>query len=118
MEGRRLIAQMVVAGMSQYLTQVQGMPEHVEQSIVRRLGRFMWAGKPPQVNAQTMYKKREEGGRALVDIATRNKAIDVMWLKSYLNLGPNRPLWAKIADILLAKWLSGSSLTGIIPNES
>lgn len=63
----------------------------------------MWAGRNSLVNEQTMFKPLNEGGRALVDIKTRNKAIDVMWLKSYLKLGPNRPLWAYVADALMAE---------------
>lgn len=71
MEGRKLIAQMVVAGMSQYLTQVQGMPKYVEKALTKRVNNFMWAGKRPQVNEQTLFKRIEEGGRAVVDIKSR-----------------------------------------------
>lgn len=102
MEGRKLIAQMVVAGMSQYLTQVQGMPKHVEKALSKRVNNFMWAEKNPLINEHTLFKKIEDGGRGLVDIRTRNKAINVMWLKSYLNFGPDRPLWALVADALMA----------------
>lgn len=100
LEGRRLIAQMVIAGMTQYLTQVQGMPVHIKKMITKRANTFMWGGKSPLVNEQTMFKPLDEGGRALVDIKTRNKAINVMWLKSYLKFGLDRPLWAYIADSL------------------
>lgn len=62
MEGRKLIIQMVVAGMSQYLTQVQGMPKQVEKALTKRVNRFMWAGKSPLINEHTLCKKVEEGG--------------------------------------------------------
>ena len=102
MEGRRLIAQMVIAGMTQYLTQVQGMPANVERLLTRRAVRFMWAGKCSLVNEQTLFKPLGAGGWALVDIKSRNKAIDIMWLKSYLKFGPDCPTWAYLADALMA----------------
>ncbi|KAJ7183869.1 hypothetical protein C8R46DRAFT_841956, partial [Mycena filopes] len=32
----------------------------------------------------------------------RNQAIDVMWLKSYLDLGPDRAIWGYVADATYA----------------
>ncbi|KAL0059037.1 hypothetical protein AAF712_014250 [Marasmius tenuissimus] len=32
----------------------------------------------------------------------RNLTIEVMWLRSYLNLADERPIWAKVADVLIA----------------
>lgn len=102
LEGRRLIAQMVIAGMTQYLTQVQGMPAHIEKLVMRRANKFMWGGKSSLVNEQTMFRPIDKGGQALVDIKTRNKAISVIWLKSYLKFGQDQPLWAYVADALMA----------------
>ncbi|KAI0693951.1 hypothetical protein C8T65DRAFT_585428, partial [Cerioporus squamosus] len=38
-----------------------------------------------------------------MDIKRRNKAIDVVWLKEYLDLSQRRPKWAYVADALLAR---------------
>ena len=81
---------------------VQGMPNHIEAMLSKRALQFMWVGSSPQVNEQTMYLLIKKGGRALVDIRSRNKAIDVMWLKLYLSYGPDRLVWANIADSLIA----------------
>ncbi|KAJ7248903.1 hypothetical protein B0H12DRAFT_1301687 [Mycena haematopus] len=43
------------------------------------------------------------GGKNLLDIIARNEAIAVTWLKTYLNFGPDRPLWCFVADEVLAK---------------
>ena len=103
MEGRRLIVQMVIGGMTQYLTQVQGMPREVEKRIAKRVRKFMWSEKQMSpVNEQTLYTPIEVGGRAVLDIASRNEAISVMWLKSYLSFGPDRPIWAFVADAFMA----------------
>ncbi|KDQ63431.1 hypothetical protein JAAARDRAFT_120510, partial [Jaapia argillacea MUCL 33604] len=39
---KRLIVQMVVGGMTQYLTKVQGMPKNVEKAIIKMIRIFMW----------------------------------------------------------------------------
>ncbi|KAJ3925034.1 MAG: hypothetical protein NXY57DRAFT_864195, partial [Lentinula lateritia] len=42
MEGRRLIISMVIGGMTQYLTKVQGMPPEVEEKLTKRIKQFLW----------------------------------------------------------------------------
>ncbi|KAF9028756.1 hypothetical protein BDZ89DRAFT_1091965 [Hymenopellis radicata] len=85
MEGRRLIAQMMIGGISQYPAKVQGMPKDVEDRMEKRVRKFLWAEKTnPTVNKETIYAPFAAGGRKLLDIKARNEAINVMWLKSYL----------------------------------
>jgi len=55
------------------------------------------------VNEQTLLAPIEVGGRSVLDIMSQNEAINVMWLKKYLNFGPNRPMWALVADAMIAK---------------
>ncbi|EIN08150.1 hypothetical protein PUNSTDRAFT_113754 [Punctularia strigosozonata HHB-11173 SS5] len=52
LEGRRLITQMVVGGMTQYLTKVQGMPKDVETHLSKKIQSFVWNGQrtPPSVS--------------------------------------------------------------------
>lgn len=45
MEGRKLIVQLVIGGMTQYLTQVQGMPPKIERKLSKRARLFMWSEK-------------------------------------------------------------------------
>ncbi|KAJ6562272.1 hypothetical protein B0H19DRAFT_942761, partial [Mycena capillaripes] len=69
-----------------------------------RIRRFLWAEKNSvTVNKETVYAPTEIGGRSLLDIITRNEAITVTWLKSYLSFGDDRPLWSFVADEILAK---------------
>ncbi|KAH7902961.1 hypothetical protein BJ138DRAFT_1021321, partial [Hygrophoropsis aurantiaca] len=44
---------------------------------------------------------REQGGIKLLDLKARNLAIEVTWLKSYLDLSESRPAWAYVADTLI-----------------
>ncbi|KAF5376294.1 hypothetical protein D9615_008538 [Tricholomella constricta] len=101
-EGRKLITSMVVGGMTQYLTQVQGMPKDIEKKLTKVIRTFVWKEKKSPISETTLFLPIEEGGRALLDLESRNEAIEVMWLKSYLDLGNKRPLWASVADELLA----------------
>jgi len=45
----------------------------------------------------------DAGGKKLLDLGTRNKAIEIRKLKSYLTFGANRPRWAYAADELIRK---------------
>ncbi|PBK86319.1 hypothetical protein ARMGADRAFT_940902, partial [Armillaria gallica] len=54
------------------------------------------------VNKETIYAPITDGGQNLLDIPTRNEAITVTWLRSYLNFGPERPMWAYAADVIIA----------------
>lgn len=102
MEGWHLIVQMIVGGMTQYLTQVQGMPSNIELKLWRKIRNFVWHDKRAPVSEQILFSQIDKGGCALLDISTRNEAIEVMWLKSYLSFGPERPLWALGADEIFA----------------
>ena len=69
MEGRRLIILMVVGGMTQYLTKVQGMLPEIEHRIDRRIRKFLWAEKTsPPINKETIHAPIERGGKGLLDI--------------------------------------------------
>ncbi|THU86569.1 hypothetical protein K435DRAFT_614721, partial [Dendrothele bispora CBS 962.96] len=62
MEGRRLIVQMISGGMTQYLTQVQGMPTNIEKRITKRISNYIWEEKEKNpVNKNVMYMKIQEG---------------------------------------------------------
>lgn len=97
-DGKHLIIGMVVGGLTQYLTRVQGMMEEVTALIRRRITKFLWDDTSPMVSAQTMSGQLIDGGKKILDIHARNEAIDLMKLKSYLKLDDTHPRWAKIAD--------------------
>jgi hypothetical protein len=72
--------------------------------LEKRIRNFLWAEKTSvAVNQETVYAPADQGGKGLLDIVARNEAIAVTWLKSYLSFGDERPLWAFVADELLAK---------------
>ncbi|KAG6894098.1 hypothetical protein C0992_007522 [Termitomyces sp. T32_za158] len=86
------------------------MPKNIERVLARKIRAFTWNEKKAPVAGHILFAPRDEGGRDLLDIVSRNEAIGVMWLKAYLNLGPERPLWAWVADALLARNVPTSEL--------
>jgi exonuclease III len=102
-EGRRLIVQMIVAGMTQYLTKVQGMPPEIEKELCKRVQTYVWDGRRPTVNATVMSAPLAEGGKKILDLKARNEAIQLTWLQVYLTLDERRPKWAFVADELIRR---------------
>ena len=93
---------MIIGGYTQYLAMAQGMPSHIESALTKIIRNFMWNDSSiPKIALETLYCPIEEGSLNLLDIASRNKAIEIMWLKTYLK--PNRmcPTWALVTDILI-----------------
>ena len=95
--------------MTQYLAKVQTMPRQIEETLPKVIRNFVWDGKRPPVNINALRLPITQGGIKLLDLKARNQAIDIMWLKSYLNLGPKRPMWAYVADVLINESKSKAS---------
>ncbi len=108
MYGRKLVVGLEVGGR----TRAQTMPEAVEKKFREMSLAFVWKGdKHPRISRETLYKPLNRGGLNLLDIEARNEAIDLMWLKEYLALGRSRPMWAYIADALIARTVLAADRT-------
>ena len=102
MYGRVIIVQAIVGGLTQFLTKAQGMPDHVENALTKAIRNFMWQdNSSPRIALDILQRPIEEGGLNLLDLKARNEAIEIIWMKSYLNLSPSRPRWAKIVDLII-----------------
>ncbi|KAJ6449442.1 hypothetical protein C8R47DRAFT_999215, partial [Mycena vitilis] len=96
--------------MTQYLTQVNEMPAQVVKHLTKAVRDFMWGGKSAPVSLGVLMAPREAGGKNLLDLKSRNEALQVMKLKSYLELDPNeRASWAYLCDRRLEKILTKDS---------
>ncbi|KAL6298151.1 hypothetical protein BKA93DRAFT_744739, partial [Sparassis latifolia] len=110
LRGKCLIIQMIVGGMTQYLTTVQGMPTHIEKILTTIIHRFIWHDSCiPPIKLDTLHLPRTQGGLDLLDLHSRNNAIDLQWLRPFLNLTPSRPTWAYVADLLISDNITKSS---------
>ncbi len=103
LQGKKYVIQMIVRGMTQFFTTVQRMPEAILIRLTRLIRSFLWDDRHnTPVGMEHVCLPTELGGLGLLDLQARSDAIDVMWLKSYLDFSSERPLWACIADDLLA----------------
>ncbi|EPQ60413.1 hypothetical protein GLOTRDRAFT_124170 [Gloeophyllum trabeum ATCC 11539] len=97
------MVQQTFGGMTQYLTKVQGMPPYIVTTLEKLLQSFIWeeaASNLPVALAQ-LYLPKEKGGLDLLNINARNDAIELTWLRTYLDLSPTRPDWAFVVDALI-----------------
>ncbi|TFK78376.1 hypothetical protein K466DRAFT_447154, partial [Polyporus arcularius HHB13444] len=89
--GRKLIVGMEIGSRTQFLAKAQGMPQTIEQKLITIIFDFIWNGeKKPRISRDMLLLPITEGGINLLDIATRNEAIELTWLRDYLALGPRR----------------------------
>ncbi|KAJ6451989.1 hypothetical protein C8R47DRAFT_998262, partial [Mycena vitilis] len=108
---------MVIGGRTQYLTRVQGMPKHIEDTLVKLIRDFLWDGKKARVSLDTMILPVNQGGKGILDLSARNKAIDLWNLQCYLMQGEDRPLWCYFVDHILRNYLEKSSYLNIRPGQ-
>ena len=102
MMGRKTIVQAVVGGLTQFLTKAQGMPTHIEDTLIKTIRNFMWEDdSSPRIALDLLQRPPEEGGLGLLDIKARNEAIEITWLKAYLDFSPTRPTWATVTDMII-----------------
>ena len=98
LEGKRLIVQMIAGGKTQFLARAQGMPDSIQAEIQKTITGFVWGKERATMCMKDVARNPERGGRKIMDIAKRNEAIDLMWVKQYLNMGADRPKWAFMMD--------------------
>ncbi|KAI9058608.1 hypothetical protein FKP32DRAFT_1533105, partial [Trametes sanguinea] len=91
--GRKLIIALEVGSRTQFLAMAQGMPPAIERELIQLTATFlngMTSTRSP-VSRDIMYTAIADGGLNLLDLASRNRAIELMLLKAYLNIHPSRP---------------------------
>ena len=94
--------QAIVGGYIQFLMNARGMPTHIKAALKRIISNFMWDNDSSlRISYDMLCHPIHKGGLNLLDIAVRNEAIDIIWLKRYLNFSPMHPTWAAITDIII-----------------
>ncbi len=102
-QGKRHVVHMIIGGMTQYLTTVQRMPDSIVNRLNKIIRSYLWDDRRnTPVGLSHVCLPVEQGGLGMLDLKTRNEAIDVMWLKAYLDFSENRPMWAYLVDDLFA----------------
>ena len=102
LDAKRLIIQMTIGSMTQFLTKAQGMPKSVLNALTKMTRDFIWDGKKsPPLSLLRLQQPRYEGGIDLLNIEARNFAIELSWLRDYLDTSKVRPTWSFITDAII-----------------
>ena len=102
LNGKRLIIQAIIGGHTQFLAKAQGMPPTIVKALNKLIKGFIWGqGTKPRILMATLQRPISEGGLNLLDIESRNDAIEIIWLKVYLNFTTSRQQWATVTDHIL-----------------
>jgi len=104
LNGKHIIIQAIMGGHTQFLAKAQGMPMHIEDALMNIMSTFIWEqGTKPRIAMATLRSPILEGGLNILDVKSRNEAIEIIWLKAYLNFSPSHQKWATITNhIILA----------------
>ncbi len=103
LHGKKHVIQMIVGGMTQFLTTVQRMPDTIRVRLDKIIRNYLWDERcNTPVGMKHVYLPVSQGGLGILDLSARSEAIDIMWLRTYLDFSTERPLWAYVADDLLA----------------
>ena len=103
LDGKRLIVQAIVGGRTQFLTKAQGMPETIRDALTKEVRNFIWDDTEhvPRLGMNHLTDTKDVRGLKLLDLKIRNEAIELIWLRDYLNLTHTRPTWAFVTDVLI-----------------
>jgi len=114
-DGKCRIIQAIIGGF--FLAHVQGMPSRVEAELNKIVNDFIWEdGRGPRIAKEFLHQPKEVGGINLLDISLQNKAIELMWLKTYLNFSPSCQPWAAITDLIIKASAQENSIAQVIKN--
>ncbi|KAI0326748.1 hypothetical protein GY45DRAFT_1229415, partial [Cubamyces sp. BRFM 1775] len=103
LNARRLIVNLEVGGQTQFLARAQSMPPMVEKALQKIITGFVWRYNSHHcVDIKTLHQPVSEGGLVLLDVKARNEALDLVWMRDYLDLSERRHKWAYLADAVFA----------------
>jgi hypothetical protein len=104
LNGKCIIIQAIIGGHMQFLAKAQGMPLCIETALINIMSKFIWdQGTKPRIAMDSLRCPIHEGGLNLLNIKARNEAIEIIWLKVYLNFSLSCQKWATVMDhIILA----------------
>jgi len=78
------------------------MPEDTAEILDKMISTFIWKDdSSPKIAEETLRRPINQGGLDLLNLEARNKAINIIWLKEYLNFSTTRLEWATITDLII-----------------
>ncbi len=85
-QGKTHVVQMIIGGITQFLTTVQRMPDVILKRLEKILRSYLWDDRVnTPVGLDYVCLPIERGGLSMLDLKARSEAIDIMWLRAYLD---------------------------------
>jgi hypothetical protein len=97
LEGTRLINWMENMSGSQLLTKAQGMPTAIADRFEKISKELTWDSSRAKIQMAMMVQPIKHGGRRILDVKTRNLAIEITDLQSFLDQ-KNKRIWTYILE--------------------
>ena len=103
LDRKRLIVQAIVGGRTQFLAKAQGMPDSIRDALTKEIHNFIWddAEHVPRLGMNHLTDTKDVRGLKLLNFKIRNEAIELVWLRVYLNLTHTRLTWVFVIDVLI-----------------
>jgi len=75
--GKHLLIQAIIGGQTQYLTMAQGMPKHIEETIIKMIKNFIWGQEAqPRITLDyLLHSPLDNRGINLLNIKARNNVM-------------------------------------------
>ena len=89
LDHKHLIVQMIVGSSTQYLTKTQGTLTKIEEALIKIIRNFIQNDGSLQISMDHLYLPKTKGGIKLLNIKSRNEAIQITWLCTFLDLTPH-----------------------------
>ena len=104
-ELRVKLDRIISGSLTQYLTQVNGMPKHVLKHLLRSQRDFVTAGaKTSPISRAMLMAPKSVGGKGMLDLEARNEAIMLVKAAPLAEMDPEkRAPWAALAIHRLGK---------------
>ena len=117
MKGKEIILKAIIQSKAMFLATVNGMSKEIEEKMKKMFKDFIWNEKKRGLMAwNQIIAPREEGGLGIPDIRSRIEAIEIMWIKKWLNPEEKKkPKWTYILDEILKENVAKAPM---IDNES
>lgn len=97
LEETRLINWMETMSSSQFLAKAQGMPIDIEKKLTKMTKELTWGSARAKIRMDLMVQPIRLGGRKVPDVKSRNLAIDITDLQSFLDQD-NKRTWTYIVE--------------------
>jgi ribonuclease HI/exonuclease III len=111
LKGRELILKALIQSKALFLATVNGMTIETINKMKKQMKDFLWGYKHRGLMKwETVILPKNEGGLNIPDIEARIEAIQVVWLKKWLDPSKTKPVWTYLMDHIIQRNVTAKPL--------